>query len=165
MRCYEWQTQHAGCNDDYIHFSCFGLQDEHQQARCWFGAGIAQQMQAEHDAALQSLDTAHALCLQVLQQPAAQQQQERLLPDQASEQQQQAADTDKRGPRIHVTAPGNSQQADAAGQKEITAARGLAVKALLAKASILKQLQRTSEANDCMTQAKHLDPSVGKYIK
>jgi len=35
----------------------------------------------------------------------------------------------------------------------------------LARASILKQLKRTDEANECMQTAKNLDPAVGKYVK
>ena len=134
-----------------IMFCC--RQDEHQQARCWFGAGISQQMQAEHDAALQSLTAAETLSSGMLlasgnsQSPAAQQ-------DQSNGQKQNVNST-------------MQQQGAASGDRnvQIDAVRGLAVKAALARASILKQLKRTDEANECMQTAKTLDPAVGKYVK
>lgn len=132
-------------------FCCW--QDEHQQARCWFGAGISQQMQAEHDTALQSLTAAETLSSGLLlasgnsQPPAAQQ-------DQSNGQKQKLTST-------------TQQQGTASGDRkvQIDPVRGLAVKAALARASILKQLKRTDEANECMQTAKNLDPAVGKYVK
>ena len=167
------------------------MQDSHQQARCWFGAGIAQQMQAEHDAALQSLDTAHALCLHGLQQSALQQQPQKhdeagsagsvisdpqrdAIPNEAGDMlhakaptvHQQALDgQNHEEPKPHAKALSATLQADVTGKGTANAAKGLAVKALLAKASILKQLERSSEANKCMSAARQLDPDVGKHIK
>lgn len=128
-------------------------QDEHQQARCWFGAGISQQMQAEHDAALQSLTAAETLSSGLLlasgdsQAGAAQQEQSNGVKQKVSSTMQQ-----------QDTEPGDRNL-------QIDAVRGLAVKAALARASILKQLKRTDEANECMQTAKNLDPAVGKYVK
>ncbi len=128
-------------------------QDEHQQARCWFGAGISQQMQAEHDAALQSLTAAESLSSGLLlasgdsQVSVAQQ-------DQSNGQKQKVNSTmQQKG-----TASGDRQDQN-------DAVRGLAVKAALARASILKQLKRTDEANECMQTAKTLNPAVGKHVK
>lgn len=110
-------------------------------------------MQAERDAALQSLTAAETLSSGLLlasgdtQAGAAQQ-------DQSNRQKQQLASTVQ-------------QQGTASGDRkpQIDAVRGLAVKAALARASILKQLKRTDEANECMQTAKNLDPAVGKYIE
>lgn len=110
-------------------------------------------MQAEHDAALQSLTEAETLSSGLLlassnsQSPAAQQ-------DQSSGQKQKVTSTLK-------------QQGAVSGDRtlQIDGVRGLAVKAALARASILKQLKRTDEANECMQTAKHLDPAVSKYVK
>ena len=148
-------------------------------------------MQAEHDAALQSLDTAHALCSHGLQQSALQQKPQKYdemgsaasassepqrvaVPDEAEDTvharaaiaHQQALDgQNQMEPKLHATALTARQQADGTEEQKSSAARGLAVKALLAKASILKQLERTSEANECMSAAKQLDPDVGKHVK
>ncbi len=111
-------------------------------------------MQAEHDAALQSLTAAETLSSGLLlasgnSQPHAAQQQ-----DQSNGQKQKVTSTVQ-------------QQGTASGDRkiQIDAVRGLAVKAALARASILKQLKRTDEANECMQTAKTLDPAVGKYVK
>ena len=137
-----------------------GLQDSHQQARCWFGAGIAQQLQAEQDAALQSLDTAHALCTQNMQQGALKQQQPSALDKQNSQKQHEMAGQD-------ATMQQQTAAEERSGglQTRPNAAESLAVKCLLAKASLLKQLHRSEEANDCMTAAKQLNPAVAEHIK
>ena len=132
-------------------------QDEHQQARCWFGAGISQQMQGEHDAALQSLDIAENLSS------------EESVPDKAWSDRQRSSSSDSSTsdedtPFVSRIAKPGSKSA------EKNSAQGHAVKTLLgktllAKASILKQLERTHEANECMKCAKALDPAIGKYIK
>ena len=110
-------------------------------------------MQAEHDAALQSLTAAETLSSGLLlasgdsQAGAAQQEQSNGVKQKVSSTMQQ-----------QDTEPGDRNL-------QIDAVRGLAVKAALAKASILKQLKRTDEANECMQTAKNLDPAVGKYVK
>ena len=110
-------------------------------------------MQAEHDAALQSLTAAETLSSELLlasgnSQPRAARQ------DQSNGQKQKMNST-------------MQQQGTASGDRDvqIDAVRGLAVKTVLARASILKQLKRTDEANECMQTAKTLDPAVGKYVK
>ncbi|DBA80543.1 hypothetical protein WJX77_009280 [Trebouxia sp. C0004] len=126
-------------------------QDEHQQARCWFGAGISQQMQAEHDAALQSLTAAETLS-------AA------LLLASGNSQATAAPQNPSSGRKQKLTSM--MQQHDTvSGPRKLDAVRGLAVKAALARASILKQMKRIDEANECMQTAKNLDPAVGKYVK
>ena len=114
-------------------------------------------MQAEHEAALQSLKTAETLSVQQVY----------TLPDGS----------------IQTAVSSDSQSSASEGQSLVqpdahqikkrrteweaksTAARSLAVKAALARASVLKQLRRTDEANECMRTARQLDPAVGKYIK
>ncbi len=132
-------------------FCCW--QDEHQQARCWFGAGISQQMQAQHDAALQSLTAAETLSSGLL-----------LV---GGNSQATATQQDQSSGRKQKLTSMMQQQGVAAGDRKLQmdAVRGLAVKAALARASILKQLKRTDEANECMQTAKNLDPAVGKYVK
>ena len=132
-------------------FCCW--QDEHQQARCWFGAGISQQMQDEHDAALQSLTAAETLSSGLLL-PSGDSQASTAQQDQSNGQKQNVTSVMQQ----HGTAPGDRKV-------QIDAVRGLAVKAALARASILKHLKRTDEANECMQTAKTLDPAVGKYVK
>ena len=131
------------------------MQDEHQKARCWFGAGVSQQMQGEHDAALQSMDIAEDLTSEML-----------LLSKAKPEGREQGSSSDdtftsdeEAITRQSATKPGSQPT------EQLSAARVLAVKVLLAKASILKQLKRTDEANQCMKTARKLDFSVGKYVK
>ena len=127
-------------------------QDEHQQARCWFGAAVSQKMQGEHDAALQSLDIAENMSS------------ETLVPSKArSERQESSSDSstsDEDTSFIGRTAKCGSQSAEMN-----SAVKTLLSKTLLAKASILTQLERKHEANECMKSARALDSAIGKYIK
>lgn len=132
------------------------LQDAYQEARCWFGAGISQQMQAEHEAALQSLKTAEILSVEQLS-----------LPD-GSIQSAFSQDSQRSASEGQSLVPSGAEQNNkppTEWEAKSTGARSLAVKAALARASVLKQLQRTDEANECMQTARRLDPAVGKYIK
>ena len=132
------------------------MQDAYQEARCWFGAGISQQMQAEHEAALQSLKTAETLSMQQL-----------LLPDGSIQTavSQDSQSSDSQGQSLVHPGAEQVEKPPIEQEAKSTAARSLAVKAALARASVLKQLQRTDEANECMQTARRLDPDVGKYIK
>ena len=131
------------------------VQDGRQQARCWFGAAISQQMQAEHDTALQSLNIAESLTYQKLRQLNAEP--GRHKPGLTSA---ESSTSDEDLPDAESTTLSGSQDTE---QKR--ASNVLAVKVLLAKASILKQLQRTDEAKECMKCAKQLDPAVEKYVR
>lgn len=152
---------------EMLHCCC--LQDVYQQARCWFGTGIAQQMQGEHEAALQSLESASSICTSQLQQDQDHQhtsssdEGDTLQPQPQKDALQQKA-TDVQN---NMQMPGTSDSADSVGSKGLhtDAVRGLCVKALLARASILRQSKRHQEADLCMQEAKQLDPAVGKYVK
>ena len=127
----------------------YALQDEHQQARCWFGAAISQQMQQEHETALQSLDIAERLSSQLVKQSAARSKKQS---ESSSSDDSSSSDEDDSTPTqtVHSRSLDSSHQNSAA----------LAVKILLAKASILKQLKRTKGASECKKCAKTLDPAV-----
>lgn len=133
-------------------------QDEHQQARCWFGAGISQQMQGEHDAALQSLEIAENLSSEILVPGEA------LSVKQGSPSSSDSSTADQDAPSEGKTEKSSSRLAHNQSTQEL-AVKTLLGKTFLAKASILKQLERTHEANECMKCAKMLDPAIGKYIK
>ena len=117
-------------------------------------------MQAEQDAALQSLETAETICSHLLRHSSnketvsPQHEQNEVLNGQT---QRPTGPDDVRSNQHDTVSVQNQASPDAT--------RGLAVKALLAKASVLKQLERTDEANECMRTARNLDPAVGKYIK
>lgn len=112
-------------------------------------------MQGEHEAALQSLQAAQSRCS------------ERLQTASTDETSSSSASDDK----AVVWSPQQSSMAErrrsSSPEEGIPAdpTRGLYVKTLLAKASIFRQLQRHTEADACMHEAKELDPAVGKYVK
>ena len=110
-------------------------------------------MQEEHDAALQSLDIAENLSSGILLPSTARSQ--RQLHDSASD-----GDT----PSVNRAAKSSSKPTEKS-YTQVPAAKTLLGKTLLAKASILKQLERTHEANECMKSAKKLDPAIGKYVR
>lgn len=131
-------------------------------------------MQGEHEAALQSLENASIVCLGQIRH---------------SQEADQQISTSPGNSDLHATQPerplAQHQKADSATQQlngqleasespagkftgpagEAAALQGLAVKVLLAKASILRQLQRHNEASDSLSEAKKLDPAVRKYVK
>ena len=131
-------------------------------------------MQGEHEAALQSLDIVLEICgkrsrqhsesvslsssesdeegvSQPLRRKKLQQTPAAVQADhQGSGSKGKATQTDKE--QYYTYVPGGADV-------------GLVLKALLGKASVLKQLQRHTEADECMQHAKAIDPDIGKYVK
>lgn len=134
-------------------------QDEYQQARCWFGAGISQQLQGESDAALQSLDVAEQLLSWLLEQTPGS---KRRVQDCAS---QHSSILDEETRSADRTVKPHSQASKQTSSAQPLAVKSLWGKVLLAKASIFKQLKQTHQANACMKSAKKLDPAIGKNVR
>ena len=132
-----------------------------QQARCCFGAGIAQQMQNETEKALQMLGRVHSKC-ETLMQPSDDKESPAMQQDGTEAQSQTLP---KATSKTSVTSGQQADKAVSNKQRVSNGARGLAVKALLARASIFKQTEQTTESNECMTEARRLEPAVGKVIK
>ena len=115
-------------------------------------------MQGEHDAALQSLEIAENLSSEIL------------VPGEAHSVRQwstswsDSSTSDQDAPSEGKTEKSTSRWAQNQRFQEL-AVKTLLGKTLLAKASILQQLERTHEASECMKSAKMLDPAIGKYIK
>lgn len=112
-------------------------------------------MQGEPEAALQSLESVHSRCTEQMQQSSADETLSSSESDDGAQQPMQQSST----------AVGNHSPEGAPNDVSPDPVRGLCVKALLAKASILRQVQKHSEANVCMQEAKKLDPAVGKSVK
>ena len=115
-------------------------------------------MQGEHDAALQSLEIAENL-LSEISVPGKTRSDGQVLSSSSD-----SSTSDEDTPPIGTTAKSSSQSAEE-NEAQRRAVKTLLGKTLLAKASILKQLERTHEANECMKCARALDPAIGKYIK
>ena len=115
-------------------------------------------MQGEHDAALQSLDIAENLSSEILVPGEAQ------SARQGSTSSSDSSTSDQDAPSEGRTAKSSSRLAQDQRTQEL-AMKTLLGKTFLAKASILMQLERTHEANECMKSAKMLDPAIGKFIK
>lgn len=114
-------------------------------------------MQGEHDAALQSLDIAENLSSELL------------VPGEPQSARQTSSTSDSSTSDEDAPSEGKTEKSSsrlAQNQRTLEfAVKTLLGKTLLAKASILKQLERTHKANECMKSAKMLDPAIGKFIK
>ena len=128
-------------------------------------------MQGEHEAALQSLESASSICTSQLQQDQDHQHTSSSDSDEGDTlQPQPQKDAWQQKPtdvQNNMQMPSSSDSAESVGSKGLhtDAVRGLCVKALLARASILRQSKRHQEADLCMQEAKQIDPAVGKYVK